>query len=156
MDNEWVIQNDEEAERAYLKIKSHEAESESYINNCKAQIEYYQSRIRQEEQRLGCVRSFYAAKFKEYFDSLGIKKKRLPSGSIGYKSQQPEYIWNDDRALEFLEENKLHDYLRIKKEPAKDKLKKEIEIINGKPVLPDGQILEGLQIEERSPIFIIK
>lgn len=152
----WVIKDDEEAERAYLKLISHEIDSEDYVNNCKSQISYYEKRIEQEKQRIDRIKSFYAVKLKEYFDSLNVKKRRLPSIVLEYRKQRPECTWKEETVVEFLKENSMQEYLRIKTYPAKDKLKKIIKIINGKPVLPDGQILEGLQIIEREPMFSIK
>ena len=159
----WQITTAMEAERTYKKLKKLEDESQQYINICKFEIKEYEQKIQKEELRIEIKRNYYKEKLREFTNTQENRSIRLPSITLKYVRQQLEYVWNEEKVVKCLEDS-MPTLIRTKiiKEPDKIEIKKIIMCIKNRnglsseAVLPDGQILDGLEIIEREPKFTIE
>ena len=77
-------------------------------------------------------------------------KVSTPYGKVTSRKQQPKWNYEEDRLLGWLRTNDL-ELIRIKEEVDKTELKKKYKVVNGSVVTEDGEIVEGITIEERNP-----
>lgn len=78
-----------------------------------------------------------------------------PYGKVSSRKQQPKWNYEDDKVLEWLKENDA-ELIRIKEEINKTELKEKYNSINGQVVTEDGEIVEGVTVEERPDTITIK
>jgi len=160
--NEFIIDDDKKAEWALRKIAGEREEAQRYINVCKSMILEYEEKIRKEEEKLIKKTSFLEAKLQQYFQSVKYKSTKtqktykLPSGVLRLKYQQPEFKRDEDKLVNWLKENKLLDFIKVKETPNWVELKKNIKISGNRAVSEDGQIIEGVEVVEKPPVFEIE
>jgi len=82
-------------------------------------------------------------------------KLSTPYGKVSSRKQQPQWNYEDDKTIEWLEKNN-NKLIRIKKEVNKAELKKLYTIHKGNVVTKDGEIIEGITIENRADTISIK
>ncbi|MDH6670215.1 hypothetical protein M2277_000859 [Paenibacillus sp. LBL] len=86
-----------------------------------------------------------------------FKSEKTPYGSFTLKKQQPKWNYDDAKLVSWLEFNDCEDLVRIKKEPAKSEIKKMFVVTDsGEVVDPNGQVVEGIQVEFRGDELVIK
>lgn len=72
-----------------------------------------------------------------------------PYGMVSTRKSAAGVNWSDKKVLESLEKQGMDDFIRVKKEPDKTKIKKSFKFTaNGKYVNDDGQIIEGATPKE--------
>ena len=159
--DEFIIDNDEKAEWALKKIAEERKEAQRYIDVCRSMILEYEEKIRKEEERLNKKTSYLESKLQEYF--LSVKHKstktqkvyKLPSGTLKLRYRQPEFKRDEEKLLSWLKENKMLDFIKVKETPNWAELKKNVKISGNRAVAEDGQIVEGVEVIERPPVFEI-
>lgn len=160
--NEFVIDNDEKAEWALRKIAEERKEAQRYIDVCKSMILEYEEKIRKEEERLSKKTSYFEGKLQQYFLCVQHKSTKtqkiykLPGGTLRLKYQQPEFKRDEEKLLNWLKENKLMDFIKVKETPNWAELKKNIKISGDTAVSEDGQIIEGVEVINKPPVFEIE
>lgn len=139
--NEKETEVDELADKELYRIKSwHEKEIGS-INSSKS---FFESLI-----------SAYAINRRE--TDPKFKSVKTPYGKIGFKKQQPEYVYNDEDLLPFLEDVGYSDLFKIKKEPIKTEIKKQFKLHDNSLIDPEtGEIIPGITINYREDKLDIK
>lgn len=95
------------------------------------------------------------------------KSMKLPTGTFGFKAQQPDFIKDDEKLLAWADEN-AKEYIKIKKEVEWGELKKACTVAKmpeitpfgkmEKTVLisPDGQVIDSVTVVERGDKFYVK
>lgn len=81
------------------------------------------------------------------------KTLKLPYGSITLKKQQPKFHRDEDMLFKFAKDS---GYVRIKESTDWSKLKKECQVVGGQLVTENGEIVPGVEVEEREDKFEIK
>lgn len=107
---------------------------------------------------------FFENKLREYFSSLDNVKTtktqatyNLPSGKLLLKQREPEFVKDDAKLVEWLENNELNQLVKIKKSPDWATLKKDVSIVNNKVVSTyTGEIVEGITVIQRDPEFKVE
>lgn len=94
----------------------------------------------------------FAARELEGSDKKSLK---LPFGTLAFKSQQDKYEYDDKVLLDYLKQNKINEFIRIKEEPNKVELKKNTEVQNGK-LLYKGKEIAGVTVTPQEPKFEVK
>lgn len=93
---------------------------------------------------------------KEIKPDAKTKSIKLPYGSIGFKKQQPEFVYNDEALLAFLEGTpEFKEYVSYKAAPKKAELKTAGKIIDNKLTLNEI-VIPGIAITPRSDKFEVK
>ncbi|MBM7624759.1 host-nuclease inhibitor Gam family protein [Sporohalobacter salinus] len=163
---EFRIEDDSQANWALKKtrqLKQKRQEKEEFaqqeIDKIMKEIEMIEQWLEDEvskiDDSIDCFEGLladYAMQLKEKDENL--KTHSLPFGELKFRKQRPKYNYNDDKLLEFLEENEI-DAVRIKKKPDKRKLKQMANRAGNKLVLESGQVVDGVEIQERGEKFNI-
>lgn len=126
------------------------------INRIKAWLE-------QEEKRADTARRRLDALLEDYHrrvlaENPKAKTIHLPHGTLKLRSQQPEWKWDDEQLLPWLQQNLPH-YVREKVTyiPDKAALKKAVQVVNSRVIDPHtGEVVPGVEVEMRPEKFIVE
>lgn len=160
--SEFKIDTDQKAEWALNIIREEQAEAQRLINVCNSQILYYQSEIKKVQDKLENKTGNLKAMLFDYFQTVPRKATKtqetysLPSGKLKLKYPQPEYKRDDSKLVEWLENSGKTDYIKIKKSPDWATLKKAITVVGDKVADENGEIVEGVEVVERPPVFDVE
>lgn len=85
-----------------------------------------------------------------------FKTLKLPFGKLQFRKQRKKWHYEDDKLLEFAEEN-IKTAVKTKKKVDKRKLKKMVKAVGDKAIIEaTGEVVEGISIEERGEKFKVK
>ncbi|MCX7921945.1 MAG: host-nuclease inhibitor Gam family protein [Clostridia bacterium] len=158
----FIIDNDTKAEWALRKIAEERAETQRYINVCKTMINEYQTKIQQAEEKLKGKTSFLEAQLQRYFESVPHNRTKtqetykLPAGTLKVKYSPPEFKRDDEQLIKWLKENSLDEFLKVEEKANWSELKKKIRISGDIAITEDGQIVEGIKVVEKTPVFEVE
>ena len=153
------IENLEAANWALRKLAAINAE-EKKINDLKdKEIRRIENWAKDELDKLSNSRQFFEGLLTEYF----IRQRELdpkfkistPYGKVTARKQQPKWNYDDEKLVNWLLEND-KELVRVKYEPDKNGIKKKYKIVGENVVTEDGEIVEGITIEERQEKINIK
>lgn len=164
-EDRWRIKSDEEAEwwieskeEELVEIRRYKMSLENKIAILKEKLEAAE----QEEKNIIQNRDFY---LQEYFESIDEKqmkktqtmlKYRLPSGELVKKFPGPKFERDEEKLTKWLEDNKMDEFIEVKKQAKWGELKKATKVVNGQVVTEDGEIVEGVEVVERAPEFKVE
>ena len=118
--------------------------------------EYRQSRLRPLDSQI----AYYEESLKTFtlneYNETGKKTIKLPNGSIGIQKQQPKYVYNDAEVLEFLQQNDLNEYIRMKPELNKKDLKKNAVVNSNNELIINNQVVPGVVVIPQEDKFEVK
>ena len=158
----FKIDNDEKAEWALAKIREEQAEAMRIMNVCKSMILHYEEQMKKAEEGLEKKTAYLKGQLEQYFEM--VKKKRtktqevykLPSGTLRRKYPKPEFKRDEDKLLQWLKDRQMSEYIKIKESPDWANLKKMVQIAGDKVVDEDGEIIDGVTIVDRPPVFEVE
>lgn len=158
----WEIKSDEEAEwwidkkaEELAEVRRYKISIENKINLLKEKLQ----KAEDEETNILVNRDFYLQKYFETIDEKQLKKTktqekyRLPSVELVKKKASPRFVRDDEKLSEWLEKNNLNDLVEIKKKAKWAELKKITQIVGEQVVTNDGEIVEGVIVEEKPAEF---
>jgi len=162
VDNEdrFVIDDDGKAEWALNKIAEEKAETQRMINVANSMIMKYQEKIEVYQNQFESKTAYLKEQLRQYFETVPHKETKtqetykLPSGTLKLKKQNPEYIRDEEKLLEWVKANKL-SYVKTKESVDWVELKKELKFVDDKALTEDGEIVDGVTVSERPSIFEI-
>lgn len=157
----FVVDDESTADWALQKIKENKEkirEKEDIAEERVYQIEQWLAREKEKlEDGINYLEGLlgnYAAQRKE--DEPDLKTISLPFGKIQYRKQRAKWKYDDDKLTDFAEQN-MPDVVQTKKKVNKNDLKKKCKIINGKVINTEtGEVVEGVEVEERGEKLKIK
>lgn len=161
-DEEWKIKNDQDAEWTLTKIREEETDAKRLVNACQAQIDFYNGRIQQEQERLEQSTGYLKSLLLNYFGQVQHRKTKtqesykLPSGTLKLKKQAPQYTQDKDVLLRWLKDRDMDQYIQIRESPKWGDLKKVIRVAGDKVATEDGEIVDGVTVTERPPVFNVE
>jgi hypothetical protein len=163
VDNEeqFVINDDGKAEWALNKIAEEKAEMQRMINVANSMIIKYQEKIEVYQKQFENKTTFLKEQLRQYFETVPHKSTKtqetykLPSGTLKLKKQNPEYIRDEEKLLEWVKANKL-SYVKTKESVDWAELKKELNFVDDKALTEDGEIVDGVTVSERPSVFEIE
>lgn len=146
------------AMRKLTAIEAKKAEVNNLANDEIERIEHYR---KSELDKLADSEDFFKSLIQDYAsrkraEDPKYKSEKTPYGSIGFRKQQPKWIYDDQALVEFLEANDRDDLIRVKKEPVKTEIKKIFRVDKGFAIDEHGQIVEGIRVEEQPDTLDIK
>lgn len=83
-------------------------------------------------------------------------KCSTPYGKITFRKLQPKWGYEEDTVLEALKRMKLNNFIRIKEEINKVELKNNVKVVNGMVVTSNGEIIEGISVEDQGEKIDVK
>lgn len=164
-DEGWRIKDDLQADWAIEKIKALKAEYARKEKVAQAKIRQIQDWLEQQKRQADSSIAFFESKLREYFETLdekALKKSKtqlsysLPAGKLILKQQQPKYVVDNEKLLEWLKQSGKTQYIRIKEEPDWASLKKSTTVIVDRIVDENGEIVDGVKVIEQAPKFVVK
>ena len=159
-EDKFIIDDDNKADWALQKIKEHketikekEQLAEQRINQIETWLEEETEKIENEIENLRYMLYEYAEQLKE--ENPDLKTHSLPFGKLKFRKQRAKWRYKDE-LLDYAEKN-IPDVIKTKKQVNKRELKKKCEVVNGKVINKEtGEVIEGVEIEERGEKFDIK
>jgi len=150
----------EQANWALRKIRAFKKQMEENERLAKAEIERIQEWLQKENEKAQKSIQFFEYLIGEYLAEERKKdpKFRLstPYGKATFRKQQPKWVYDDEVLLKWLKSKNMRDYIRIKEEVNKADLKKVLKIAGDKAVTEDGEIVEGIKIEEQPEKLVVE
>src|SRR5699024_905065 len=155
----FTIENLDSANWAFRKLAAIERKRIEIKELADKEIERIKEWQKQEEKGLNNSKEFIEGLLTEYF----IRQKEVdskfkistPYGKVSSRKQQPKWNYEDEKVLNWLKEND-KELVRIKEEVNKAELKKKYQIAGKEVVTEDGEIVEGITIEERPDSITVK
>ncbi|SDM26962.1 host-nuclease inhibitor Gam family protein [Halarsenatibacter silvermanii] len=154
----FVIDNDEKASWALRKVrdmkrkqKANEELAQAQIEKIKEDIQEIKSWLDDENSKIQNNIDFMKEKLENYAHRLrdedpDLKTYNLPFGALKFRKQRPKWKYDEDKLLDFVENN-FEDALKIKKKVSKRELKKQAEVTGNKAVIEDtGEVIEGVTV----------
>ena len=157
----WRVTTDLEGEWALIKIKEHQDEYTRYTDVCNNMIQTYQDKIKQAQDKLQSSTGYLKGLLLEYFQSVPHKATKtqetylLPSGKLKLKFPAPEFVRDDAKLMEWLKGRGMNDYVKVVETPQWGEFKKLIKQQDNF-VCIDGEIVDGITLVERPPIFEVE
>ena len=153
------IENLEAANWAFRKLAAIERKKKEIQELANKEIERIKAWQEQEERGLDNSKEFFEGLLTEYFAREREKDPKFkistPYGKVSARKQQPKWNYDDEKLVNWLLEND-KELVRVKYEPDKNEIKKTYEIVGTNVVTEDGEIVEGIAIEERPEKIDIK
>lgn len=160
MPDRFRITNLEQANWALRKIRAFKKQMEENEQLAKAEIERIQEWLQKENEKAQRSIQFFEYLLGEYLAEERKKdpKFRLstPYGKATFRKQQPKWIYDDEILLRWLKQNNMQSYIRIKEEVNKADLKKVLKVAGDKAVTEDGEIVEGITIQEQPEKLVVE
>ena len=155
----FTIQDLDSANWAFRKLAAIEKKRKEIKTLADKEIERVKNWQQQEEEGLNNSKEFFEGLLTEYF----VKQKEVdpkfkistPYGKVSSRKQQPKWSYEDEKVLNWLKENDT-ELIRIKEELNKAELKKKYQVVGNEVITEDGEIVEGITIEERPDSINIK
>ncbi len=140
---EWVL-------RKLKALAAKESEVKGLATEEKARITVWEQK---ELESIESSRSYFNHLLEEYMtEQRRIDPKfkiSTPSGKVTMRKQQPKWNYDDSKVLEWLKANDKGQYIRIKEEINKADLKKEAQVAGNVAVDEDGEVIDGITVEEQ-------
>ena len=161
----WKIKTDKEAEWWIEKSEDKLVEVRRYkmsIENKIALLKEKLDAVNNEEENIIQNRNFYLQEYFETIEDKQLKKTktqakyRLPSAELVLKYPGPKFDRDDERLTKWLEDNRMDEFIEVKKSAKWGDLKKITQVVNGRVVTEDGEIVEGVEVVERLPEFKVE
>ena len=160
---QFSIDNDVKAEWAIKKIAEERAELQRYINVCETMINEYKAKIEERKQKSENNTSWLESELFRYFNTIEKKKEtktqvtyELPSGKLLLKKSTTEFVRDDEKLLEYLKNNKQEQYIKVKESIDWTNFKKILSITDDTVIDEDGQVVEGITLQEKQAKFEIE
>lgn len=155
----FKIENLEAANWAFRKLAAIERKKKEIQELANKEIERIKAWQEQEERGLDNSKEFFEGLLTEYFAREREKDPKFkistPYGKVTARKQQPKWNYDEDKLVKWLKENN-QNLIRIKYEPDKNEIKKTYKIVGTNVVTEDGEIVEGISVEERPEKITIK
>jgi phage host-nuclease inhibitor protein Gam len=154
------ITNLEQANWALRKIRAFKKQMEENEKLAKAEIERIQEWLQKENEKAQRSIQFFEYLIGEYLAEQRKKDSKFrlstPYGKATFRKQQPKWIYDDEKLLAFLKQSGKHQFIRIKEEVNKADLKKAVKVVGNVVVDENGEVIEGITIEEQPEKLIIE
>ena len=158
----FKIDNDQKAEWALAKIREEQAEAQRIMNVCKSMILHYEEQMKKAEEGLEKKTAYLRSQLEQYFDSVEKRRTKtqevykLPSGTLRRKYPGPQFKRDDDALVKWLKERNMKDYIKVKETADWANLKKAIQVVGNKAVDENGEVVEGITVVDRPPVFEVE
>ena len=156
------IDNDQKAEWALAKIREEQAEAQRIMNVCRSMIMHYEQQLKKAEEDFEKKTAYLRSQLEQYFDSVEKRRTKtqevykLPSGTLRRKYPGPQFKRDDDALVKWLKERNMKDYIKVKETADWANLKKAIQVVGNKAVDENGEVVEGITVVDRPPVFEVE
>lgn len=160
-DGTLLVKNNSDADfylRQINKLKEQKEEINKFVDQeLERQMRLYQQYREDRMRPLDNQIAFYEEALRTFamneYAETNKKTIKLPNGTLSIRKQPPKYIYNDEEVLNFLKENNLNDYIRVKEEVNKKDLKKATQINNNNQMMINGKEVPGVVVVPQDDKF---
>jgi phage host-nuclease inhibitor protein Gam len=156
---QFKVTNIDQANWCLRKISALKKKQKENEELAKAEIERIQKWLDKENKQLDDSLKFFEGLLEEYAIVQRQKDSKFklstPYGKVGFRKQQPKWNYDDEKLLNFLKQADKTEFVRIKEEVNKSELKKKLKIAGNLVVDENGEIIEGITIEEQPDKVVI-
>jgi len=158
----FIVDTDAKAEWAIKAIEKETAETQRLVKVCDEMIAEYALKKLQYAEQLDGKTAYFKGLLNGYFNSVEHKKSdtretyKLPSGKLVYKYPKPKFEVDNDLLADFLIINGYNDYVEETPKAKWGEFKKLVEVVDGKVVDANGQIVDGVSVEMTAPEFEVE
>ncbi|WP_027309316.1 host-nuclease inhibitor Gam family protein [Caloramator sp. ALD01] len=142
--------------RKISALKKKQIENEQLA---KAEIERIEKWLKKENEQLENSIKFFEVLLEEYAKEQREKdakfKLSTPYGKLSFRKQQPKWNYDEETVLKFLKASGKTEFIRVKEEINKAELKKKFKVVGELVVDENGEIIEGITIEEQPEKVVI-
>jgi len=151
------IRDDGQANWAVCKIAQALQELAKAEALAHQEIERVERWLADRRREAECIEWFFTALLMEYFiPKFAIDPRRkavkLPSGTVQVR-QQPEFRRNDAVLVAWHKADGRSDLINVTESPKWAELKAQVEIAGHHVVTRDGEVVDGVEVVPRPPIF---
>jgi phage host-nuclease inhibitor protein Gam len=146
---------------AFRKIKVLNEKKAEITDYAEAELKRIRDWHDQETKSLDDSIVFFEGLLAEYYSGekqkdAKVKKISCPWGYMSTRKQQPVIDIRKDEVVKWLKENDYSEFIKVSEEIDKAEIKKRFITNKGKLIAPDGQVVEGVMVEERPEKFVVK
>ena len=158
----FSINDDKAAEWAIKKIAAETAETQRLVKVCDEMIAEYALKKQQYAEQLKSKTAYFKGLLNGYFLTVPHKETKtqetykLPSGKLVYKYAKPKYEVDNLVLADFLANNGFDEYVEVTPKAKWGEFKKLVDVVDGKVVDANGQIVEGVSVEMTMPEFEVE
>lgn len=151
----FVIDCDRLAVWAIRKIKEARADRDAWVK-------WYEKKIKEITEQTDFDTMNLERMLAEYFATVKHRKTKtseiydLPEGKLVMKVQNPEFKRDDKTVIDWLKQNKMNNFIKVKEELNWSDLKNATSIFEGQIVTEDGEIVPGIEVIERDAKFVVE
>lgn len=151
----FVIDTDVKAKWAADKIREARADRDYWVD-------WYEKKIAEIKAQTDFNTMNLERMLAEYFATVPHKKTKtqesysIPGAKLVLKTQNPEYKRDDKTVIEWLKQNNMTDFIKVKEELAWADLKGATATLEGRIVTEDGEIVPGVAVIEREAKFVVE
>lgn len=140
----------ESANWCFRKLSNLEKQKREYESLAHKEIDRIMDWLTKEKEKIEDQEEFFKCLLTEYacHERQNNPKFKLstPYGKLGFRKQQPKYIYQDEEIIKWATTNGKLAFVRIKEEVNKEALKESITVSGTNAVTEDGEIIPGVQI----------
>lgn len=135
---------------------------ERYTAVCDEMIAEYEQKKKDAQERYEQETSWLKTQLVQYFESVPKRKTEtqeiyeLPGGTLRKKYPKPAFKRDDKQLIKWLKDNDKSDYIDTTEVVNWRDLKKTTRIKDDMVITEDGEIVEGVEVIERPPIFEVE
>lgn len=161
-EEKFTVDNDKKAEWALGKIRALKADMDRYVAVCDEMIAEYEQKKKAAQERYEQETAYFKSQLAQYFESVPKRKTKtqevyeLPGGTLRKKYPRPAFKRDNKKLVEWLKESGRNDLIKISESADWANLKKSITVKDDMVITEDGEIVEGIEVVERSPIFEVE
>lgn len=158
----FAINDDKAAEWALKKIAAETAEAKRLTDVCDEMIAEYALKKAQYAEQLESKTAYLKGLLNGYFLTVPHKETKtqetykLPSGKLVYKYAKPKYEVDNLVLADFLANNGYNEFVEVTPKAKWGDFKKLVDVVDGKVVDENGQIVEGVSVEMTQPEFEVE
>ncbi|WDU84234.1 host-nuclease inhibitor Gam family protein [Caloramator sp. Dgby_cultured_2] len=156
----FIIGDLEQANWALRKIAVYKKKQQENEKLAEAEIKRIQNWLERENRQLENSIKFFEGLLEEYARKQKEKdakfKLSTPYGKLTFRKQQPKWNYDEETLLKYLKQSGKTEFIRIKEEVNKSELKKKLKIVGEFVVDENGEIIEGITIEEQPEKVVIE
>lgn len=156
----WKIDNNQKADWALRKIAALKEQNQEVEQMALREYERIDKWSKRETESNKASIEFIQQKLTEYLYDLRKKdpkaKIKLPHGMVSTRKVPAKFEYDEKKTINSLKSMGLIDFIKIKESIDKAKLKKSVNVANGKAINADGEIIEGITITEPRETVVFK
>lgn len=163
----WTVKDDLGADWVLDKIIEEKVALRRFEMTVNTKISQLQLHLKKEQEKANREIEFFESKLREYFETVQDKARetktqkvyKLPSGSLKMRKESTTIDYDKAKLLEYAEQEKLEDLIKVTKDFKWAEFKKVLEI-KGESIInkETGEIIEveGLKVETKPEQFSVE